>query len=88
MNNNIQESIDNSLSEDETIQLPDGFEEAFIGIARQFGKPFGVYDRKKCIDILVERDGMSYEEADEYFAYNVEGAWVGENTPAFLERNE
>jgi hypothetical protein len=28
---------------------------------------------------------MSEEEAEEYFQYNVEGAWVGENTPIFLE---
>ena len=29
--------------------------------------------------------GMSYVEAEEYFQFNVESAWVGENTPAFLE---
>jgi hypothetical protein len=28
---------------------------------------------------------MSIEEAEEYFSYNVEGAWVGENTPAFIK---
>jgi hypothetical protein len=28
-------------------------------------------------------DGMSQEEAEEYFSFNVEGAWVGENTPLF-----
>ena len=82
----IQEEIENKLTDGETIQLADGFEDAFIGIARQFGKPFAVYDRQKCIDILVERDEMSYEDAEEYFQFNVEGAWVGENTPAFLEK--
>jgi hypothetical protein len=83
---NIQEEIDNKLGEDETIQLADGFEDAFIRIARQFGKPFAIYDRQKCIDILINRDGLSYEDAEEYFQFNVEGAWVGENTPAFLEK--
>lgn len=82
----IQEEIENILGEDETIQLADGFEDAFIGIARQFGKPFAIYDRQKCIDILINRDGLSYEDAEEYFQFNVEGAWVGENTPAFLEK--
>jgi hypothetical protein len=73
------------LADDEEITLADGFEDAFLGIARQFGKPFALYDREKCIDILVNRDGMSDEEAEEYFQFNVEGAWVGENTPMFLQ---
>ena len=79
----IQEAIENYLSDDEQIKLADGFEDAFIGIARQFGKPFAVYDRNKCITKLCE--DMSPDEAEEYFQYNVEGAWVGEDTPAFLE---
>ena len=29
---------------------------------------------------------MSYEEAEEYMAFNTEGAWVGEHTPAFLKK--
>jgi hypothetical protein len=28
---------------------------------------------------------MSYEEALEYYHFNVTGAYVGENTPAFLK---
>jgi hypothetical protein len=28
---------------------------------------------------------MSYEEAIEYFEYNVLGAYVGENTPIFID---
>jgi hypothetical protein len=32
------------------------------------------------------KEGMSEEEAEEYFQFNVEGAWVGENTPIFLEK--
>lgn len=86
MKNNIQEAIENILGEDETIQLADGFENAFVGIARQFGKPFAVYDRTKCISILREQ-GETEDEAEEYFQYNVEGAWVGESTPAFMVQN-
>jgi hypothetical protein len=79
----INDCISTSLSEDELVALADGFEEAFIGIARQFNQAFAVYDRAKCISILM-RD-MTLDEADEYFSINVEGAWVGENTPAFLD---
>jgi len=69
------------------VLLADGFENAFIGLATQFTKePVALYDRDLCIRVLVERDGMSVEEAEEYFEFNVEGAWVGEQTPMFLRR--
>lgn len=65
--------------------VADGFEDALIGVGQQFNKALAVYDRQKCIEILIERNGMSDEEAVEYFEYNVTGAWVGEYTPIFLE---
>jgi hypothetical protein len=43
-----------------------------------------VYDLNKCIEVLVDRDGMSQEEAVEYMDFNVLGAYVGEETPIFL----
>ena len=82
----IIEDIIEIEGEDNEILLADGFEDAYMGLARQFTKtPLAIYDRNKCIDILVNRDGMSEEEAEEYFQYNVEGAWAGENTPMFLQ---
>jgi len=68
---------------DTEILLPVGFSEAFIGVATQFDRVMAVYDRQKCIEILM-RD-MSEEDAHEYFEFNVIGAYVGENTPAFIE---
>jgi hypothetical protein len=79
----LKEKIEDMLGEDENVLLADGFDDAFVGIGRQFGRPIAVYDRSRCIDILQE--DMSEEEAEEYFQFNVEGAWVGENTPIFLE---
>jgi hypothetical protein len=71
---------------EEEILLADGFEDAYMGLATQFTKPpLAVYDRNKCIQILIERDGMSEEEAEEYFQFNEEGSWVGDNTPLFFE---
>jgi hypothetical protein len=58
----------------------DGFEDAIIGIS---GEKI-VYSITKCIDILMTRDGMNYEEAEEYFVFNVEGAYVGEKTPIWV----
>jgi hypothetical protein len=79
----LKEKIIDILGEGKNFLLADGFDDAFVGIGRQFGRPIAVYNRSKCIDILTEN--MSHEEAEEYFQFNVEGAWVGENTPIFLE---
>ena len=80
----LKEKIIDIIGEDEYILLADGFDDAFVGIGRQFGKPMAVYDRFECIEHLI-KDGMTEEEAEEYFQFNVEGAYVGENTPIFLE---
>ena len=69
---------------EQTILLADGFNEALIGTGERAGSlPVAVYDRGKCIDILRKQD-MSREEAEEYFDYNVIGAFVGEQTPIFV----
>jgi hypothetical protein len=67
-----------------TVLTADGFEDALVGVVGQFTHHIAVYDREKCLAILVERDGMDLEQAEEFFAYNVEGAWIGPGTPAFL----
>jgi hypothetical protein len=41
------------------------------------------YDYDKVIKILME--DMSYEEAVEYFDFNVIGGWVGDSTPVFIK---
>tara|TARA_R110000796_G_scaffold8939_9_gene30772 strand:- start:311 stop:598 length:288 start_codon:yes stop_codon:yes gene_type:complete len=64
--------------------MADGFEEALIGFGTRFNNPVTIYDLNKCIDILIEGDGMSQEEAIEYMDFNVLGAYVGEETPIFL----
>ena len=78
------------MSEPEsTVVYADGFEGALIGISEQFtGPPIAVYDRNKCIEILMDDDRLSREDAEEFFSYNVQGAWVGKQTPAFLVTRE
>ena len=70
---------------DETILLADGFDRAFIGVGRIFNGPaIAVYDSAMCITMLRE-SGMTQEEAEDYFGYNVIGSYVGEKTPMFVE---
>lgn len=62
----------------------DGFESALIGEGFQFDKPLAVYDYDKCLSILMERDGMSEDDAEDFMEFNVVNAYVGENTPVFI----
>ena len=65
----------------------DGFDDAIIGIAHRFSNVAVAYDWDKCIEILMspQHGEMSYTDALEYFTFNTIGAWVGENTPVFVE---
>ena len=67
--------------------LADGFEDALIGVGFQFNTPIAVYDRAQCLHILMARDGMTEDEAEEYFSFNVVGAWMGRSTPVFIDRS-
>ena len=69
--------------------LCDGFDEAIIGMAERINLgPVVAYDVDKIINILMERDEMTYEDAIEYFDYNILGAWMGENTPVYVFNNQ
>lgn len=64
----------------------DGYDEAIIGVAEKIGsQPIIAYSQEKIIDILMKRDSMSYNEAVEFFEFNIAGAWTGENTPIFIQ---
>lgn len=63
----------------ETVMFADGFDDAIVGVSTRAGlEPLVTYDIEKCIDILMERDGMTYDDAYQYFEYNVLGAYMGE----------
>lgn len=62
----------------------DGFDEALVGPARRCGQPtLAAYDVDAIIGCLIDQ-GMSGEEADEHFQFNIEGAWMGPNTPILV----
>ena len=72
----------------------DPYDEGFIGIGFQQRKgPLAVYDREKCIEALAQDfaktptgDSDPYEDAVEWFSFNTEGSWVGEQTPIIISR--
>ena len=64
----------------------DSFDEAIIGVGRRCGQPnIVVYDAEKCREILRKEMQLDPTDADEYFEFNVVGAWMGEDTPIFVE---
>ncbi len=69
----------------ESALLMDGFENAFIGFSQRINEPvLAVYSRVKMAEVLMSRDGMTYDEAEEFIEYNCVGAWVGEQTPIIV----
>jgi len=80
------EYISESLAEmNPEALLADGLEEALIGFTLNHHlSPVAVYDYALCIRVLVDRDSMSEEEADEYLSFNTLGAYVGQNGPIYV----
>tara|TARA_Y100001973_G_scaffold82907_1_gene122707 strand:- start:573 stop:812 length:240 start_codon:yes stop_codon:yes gene_type:complete len=65
----------------------DGFDSAIIGVGeRNNTDSMIVYDYDKMINILVTRDSMTHEEAEEYLDFNVIGAWIGDTTPIIVNK--
>lgn len=59
----------------------DGLDEAIVNGFPKDESYVIVYDRGQIIDILVEEEGMSYEDADEFASFNIDCLYAGEFTP-------
>ena len=65
----------------------DGFDDCIIGVSHRYGEPLLLaYDKEKVIKKLMKRDNMTIEDALEFYTYNIIGAWVGKQTPIFIEK--
>jgi hypothetical protein len=67
---------------DEEFLKADGLDEAVIGVEEDEMRL--VYSVDKCIEIFMTQ-GMEYDEALEFFDYNVRGAWMGDKTPIWVK---
>lgn len=66
------------------ILLADGLDSAFLGIVERHDiKAVAVYSVRRIVEKLMS-DGMTDEEAWEWFEFNIEGAYVGDRTPLYL----
>lgn len=65
---------------------PETYDSCILGVVLRCGtEPVVVYDTRAVVDKLIEQ-GMSHEEALEWFEFNVIGSWMGEKTPFYLFR--
>ena len=62
-------------------KLADGFDHSILGYDT---KGRVIYSVNSILDTLVNRDGMDYDEAQEYFGFNIECAYVGDYTPIYM----
>lgn len=70
---------------EEELTTAAGLDDAVIGVGVRCGQPpVVIYSVDRVIKILMDRDGMTNEEAIEYFEFNIEGAWVGNGTPVWM----
>lgn len=68
---------------DVELMRADGLDACIVGITTN--PPMRVvYDAEKIVALLVSRDGMTEEGAWEFFYYNIDCAYVGEQTPIYI----
>lgn len=66
----------------------DGYDDCVVGVVSRFGMtPIFCYDINKVIEKL-QKDGMTFEEAQEFHEFNQLGAWMGYGTPCFIQKAE
>ena len=74
---------------DEQFLKADGFDDCVVGVCHRYGQPLLLaYDEEKVIKKLMKRDKMTREDALEFYTFNIIGAWVGKQTPVFIEKIE
>lgn len=70
----------------------DGYDEAIIGPANIWHKKGQtevlVYNAESIRNILISRDGMTFEDAREFIEFNIEGAYIGVDTPILVWPND
>lgn len=79
----IRDALDRFIQQhtDKEVLTLTGLDDCIMGLATQsISGAWLVYDREKIVQRLIA-DGMDPGEAEEYLAFNIEGAWVGPETP-------
>ena len=79
----IREELAESYSDN--LLFANGYDNAIVGVCVGFDSGRVVYSVSKMIDICMKDDEMTYEDSVEWLEFNTFGAYVGENTPIYIE---
>ena len=80
-----RKDIEDLYSADEPERLcADGYDGAIEGVVWDGERTRVVYRTESILEILMDQ-GMTYDEASEYFDFNVARTYVGVYTPLYLE---
>ena len=63
----------------------DGADDAILGLVYLDTGPVLAYSYAAYVSIFMERDGMTFEEAVEFFDFNVAGLKLGEHQPLIVD---
>jgi hypothetical protein len=87
MSDMTEEMADEIAAHNQDAKILDGHANAIIGMVQQNGSdPVVLYDPLKIIHNLVVEGSMTQEEAEEFYNFNIAGAYVGKNTPMMIIR--
>jgi hypothetical protein len=77
----------------------DCYDGGFIGVGQRMNSvPIAIYDREICVDALAnefandahydedDTESDPHTDAEEFFSFNTEGAYMGEQTPLVITR--
>ena len=81
---NRKDIIDLYADDEPEMLFADGYDSAIEGVVWDGERTRVVYRMESILEILMDQ-GMTYDEASEYFDFNVAGSHVGVYTPLYLE---
>jgi len=72
-------------SEDALLMEPRSeYDDCIIGVGARYNDgPLAIYSVERVLKVLMQ-DGMDEEEAQEWFDFNIIGAWLGAGTPIYM----
>lgn len=67
--------------------LMDGYDNAIVGYTLDGDTMRAVYSHQLCVQCLMDDDGMTYEDAEDYFQYNTIRSlpYLGDKAPMVIE---
>jgi hypothetical protein len=74
-----------AASRDEDVVVLDGYDGAILAVTEVQGAMVVVYDHEQLLEIAMEKEGWSYEEALDWVGFNIEnmsGILVADRAPS------